>query len=92
MSQQIDEPMVRLAIDANVCIGAGQCEMVEPNTFIVDDETAIARIIDSPALPKPRAQHVAERCPSGAISISHSADGPNSRPQPAADLRRVPPS
>ena len=35
--------MVQLAIDADVCIGSGQCEMIEPETFIVDDETVVLR-------------------------------------------------
>ena len=65
--------MVQLAIDADVCIGSGQCEMVEPETFIVDDETVIARFIGPPELSKSRAELVAERCPSGAISIVRDA-------------------
>ena len=65
--------MVQLAIDADVCIGSGQCEMIEPETFIVDDETVIARFIGPPELPQSRAELVAGRCPSGAISIVHDA-------------------
>ncbi|NNF55957.1 MAG: ferredoxin [Acidimicrobiales bacterium] len=65
--------MVQLAIDAGVCIGAGQCEMVEPESFIVDDHTVIARLVGPSELPKSRAEHVVERCPSGAISIVRNA-------------------
>lgn len=73
MSEQTEE-MVQLAIDADVCIGGGQCEMVEPETFIVDDETVVARFVGPPRLPKARAELVVERCPSGAISIVPDSD------------------
>ena len=65
--------MVQLAIDTDVCIGSGQCEMVEPETFIVDDEAVIARFIGPPELSKSRAELVVERCPSAAISFVHDA-------------------
>ena len=63
--------LVRVAVDEERCIGGGQCEMLEPEVFLVDDE-AISFVIGSGALPRPRADVVVHRCPGAAISIVES--------------------
>ena len=58
---------VFLTVDRDTCVGMGQCELLEPEVFRVDDETSIASVADV-ALPADRAEAVIESCPSGAIS------------------------
>lgn len=61
--------MVRMQVNEETCIGAGQCEMLEEDTFYVDDDTVIAGVIGTGMLPRDRAQKVVDTCPSRAISI-----------------------
>ena len=64
--------LVRVAVDEERCIGGGQCEMLEPEVFLVDDDEAISSVIGPGALPRPRAEVVVHRCPGAAISIVES--------------------
>lgn len=64
---------VRLVVDGDRCIGAGQCELAEPELFRVDDDTAVAEVLGSGMLARDRAEVVVDRCPSGAISIEEPA-------------------
>ena len=64
--------LVRVAVEEERCIGGGQCEMLEPEVFRVDDDEAISLVIGSGALPRPRAEVVVHRCPGAAISIVES--------------------
>lgn len=61
--------LVAIAVDGEVCIGAGQCEMLEDETFLVDEDTMIAEVVGSGMLPRDRADRIVDTCPSGAISI-----------------------
>ena len=61
--------LVRVAVDSERCIGGGQCEMLEPEVFLLDDETVISSVIGPGALPRDRAEVVVHRCPGAAISI-----------------------
>lgn len=61
---------VKLVVDKERCIGAGQCEMLEDQTFVVgDDDDVTAEVIGSAMLPLDRAEKVVDQCPSQAISI-----------------------
>lgn len=76
--------LLKLAVDAQACIAGGQCEMLEPDTFLVDDDTAIASVVGTGLLPPDRAAVVVDRCPAGAISITEAdleADEPDSETQ-----------
>ena len=66
MSKQ--EP-VNLAVDPEVCIGIGQCEMLEPDVFRIGDDSGVAEVQGDGRLPRSQALVVIERCPSGAISL-----------------------
>ena len=66
--------LVRLVVDPERCIGGGQCEMLESETFYVDDDTAISSVVGSGLLPRDRAEIVIERCPGSAISVSAASD------------------
>ena len=61
--------LVRVAVDEERCIGGGQCEMLEPEVFLLDEGEVISSVIGSGALPRPRAEVVVHRCPGAAISI-----------------------
>lgn len=60
---------VRLAVDGTRCVCVGQCELLEPEVFRVDDDEGIAVVVGGGRLPVERAQRVVESCPSGAISV-----------------------
>ena len=64
----VDE-MVRVAVDQDLCIGGGICEMLEPEVFELDDDIVISSVIGSGLLPRDRAEVVVDRCPGQAISI-----------------------
>lgn len=66
MSDQ--EPVV-LAVDSELCIGIGQCELLEPDVFHIGDDSGVAEVQGDGRLPHSQAVVVIERCPSGAISI-----------------------
>ena len=61
--------MVRVAVDQELCIGGGICEMLEPEVFELDDDIVIASVIGDGLLPRNRAVVVVDRCPSRAISV-----------------------
>ncbi len=65
----MNENLVRVAVDDDLCIGIGQCEMLEEDTFLIDDDTAVSVVIRSGMLPLNRAEKVIDSCPGGAISI-----------------------
>ncbi len=65
-----DNDLVTIAIDDEVCIGVGQCELLEPDVFRIDDDTGIAELVGDGRLPKDRAKVAIEKCPSRALSIA----------------------
>ncbi len=69
----VNNDSVTLTVDTTICVGIGQCEMLEPEVFFIDDE-AISTVVDGATLPADRAARVIERCPSGAISIVPLSD------------------
>ena len=64
-----DAALVRVQVDAEACLGSGTCEMLEEQTFLVDDDTSIASVIGTGLLPPERAEKAIEKCPAQAISI-----------------------
>lgn len=69
MSRPASADLVRMAVDSQQCIGGGQCEMLEPGVFLVDDDETVSSVIGSGELPRLRAEVVVHRCPGAAISI-----------------------
>jgi ferredoxin len=57
-----------VVVDQTVCVGIGQCEMLEPDVFFINDD-AFATVVEGATIERGAAQLVVERCPSGAISI-----------------------
>ena len=61
--------LVQVAVDQDLCIGGGICEMLEPEVFELDDDIVISSVIGDGLLPRDRADVVVDRCPSRAIAI-----------------------
>jgi ferredoxin len=68
-----DNDFVQMVVDTESCIGAGQCEMCEPDVFVLDDEV-IATVIEPGVLLRNRAITVADRCPGRAIGFIELAE------------------
>ena len=60
---------VRVAVDQELCIGGGICEMLEPEVFELDDDVVISSVISNGLLPRNRAEVAVDRCPGQAIAI-----------------------
>ena len=67
------DDLVRVAVTSERCIGGGQCEMLEPEVFLLDDEEVVSAVIGTGTLPRERAEVVVHRCPGAAISIIEPA-------------------
>ena len=63
------DDVVRVAVDQELCIGGGICEMLEPEMFELDDDVVISSVIGNGLLPRARAEVVVDRCPGRAIAI-----------------------
>jgi len=67
--------LVRLTLDTEVCIGVGQCELLAPDTFELDDDEGTARIVGEADVDRALAEQVVDKCPSRAIQIATPAAG-----------------
>ncbi|WP_320781245.1 ferredoxin [Streptomyces sp. CRN 30] len=64
---------MRIEIDKDLCIGAGQCALAAPGVFTQDDDgysTLVAGKEDGGG--DPMAREAARACPVGAISVSEA--------------------
>jgi ferredoxin len=69
---------VRIQVDREVCIGAGNCARTAPELFDQDDDGTVVLLQDRPAPAQEEAAREAEGlCPSGAISLSQEAGRPD---------------
>ena len=57
-------------LNTELCIGVGNCELLQPDHFRVDDDTAVARLIGDAVLARADAETVVDRCPSGALTLA----------------------
>lgn len=67
---EVHDDLVTVELDWDVCVGVGQCELLENRVFRLDDEEGISMVIGNGRLPRRRAEIVVDQCPSSAISIS----------------------
>lgn len=58
----------RVHVDEDVCIGAGECEMVAPGTFEVGDD-GVSHVLDPRGDSEEALLQAEKNCPSGAISV-----------------------
>ncbi len=77
--------VVRLALDAELCIGVGQCELMAPEVFRLDDDEGTSELVGSPWVAAAQAELLVDKCPSGAIGLADPAAGPDAPdPEPPA--------
>ncbi|HEX5740250.1 MAG TPA: ferredoxin [Pilimelia sp.] len=71
--------VVRIAVAAERCVGAGQCVLVDPETFDQDevDGTVVLRRTDVPAEALARVREAVALCPSGTLSLEPGDSGPD---------------
>ena len=69
-----DGDSVVVVLNAEVCIGVGNCELLQPAHFRIDDDTAVAEMIGDGAMSPKAADELVDRCPSGALSIATPSD------------------
>ncbi len=67
------DDLVKVKIDEEVCLGVGQCELLEPEVFEFDDDEGMSYVIGEGCLPPARAKVAVDRCPTSAISIRETA-------------------
>ncbi len=65
----MSEDVVRMQVNPETCIAGGQCELLAPDVFEIDDDEVIAVVQGDGRLDRKVALEVIDRCPSGAISI-----------------------
>jgi ferredoxin len=65
---------VRIKIDTDVCIGAGQCVLTAPNVFTQDDD-GLSELLPGreDGAGSPLVREAARACPVGAISVTADA-------------------
>jgi ferredoxin len=63
-----------VTVDANRCVGSGDCATVAPMAFEVDEDTGFARVLPGGAHTDPaRLERAAHSCPTGAIALTEPA-------------------
>lgn len=58
----------RIEVDADICIGAGQCEVLAPGTFELDED-GIVTLVDAGGDPDEAQREAVAGCPSGALRL-----------------------
>ncbi|MEV4112191.1 (4Fe-4S)-binding protein [Nonomuraea sp. NPDC049695] len=62
--------MMRITADTNLCVGSGQCVLIEPAVFDQDDDGIVTLLTDHPDDQRAaQARHAITLCPSRALSI-----------------------
>ena len=61
--------LVEVRLDAERCIGAGNCELLAPDHFRIDDDSGVAARTGDGRVALAEARELVDRCPSGALSI-----------------------
>ena len=73
----MDNALLAIRIDRNVCFSSGECVIAVPAVFELDPE-GLARIReDARPIGLEQAGLVARNCPSGAISLAVGSGGPD---------------
>lgn len=69
-----NDDLVLMVVDQDACIGGGQCELLEPQVFVVGEDEPISSVIGDRTLPRGRSEVVIERCPGMAVSATDVGD------------------
>ena len=59
---------MRVAADRELCVGSGQCELLAPEVFEVDDDGAV-RVLQPEPEDDTAVRDAVQQCPTGALSI-----------------------
>jgi ferredoxin len=60
----------RVIVDPDVCVGSGDCALVAPEAFEVDEDEGVARVRSGAASTSPDLlRRAAYECPTGAITV-----------------------
>jgi ferredoxin len=61
---------MRISVDTNRCVGAGQCVLTAPEFFDQNDDAIVQVLSDTPdESARKLVTHAVELCPSGAITV-----------------------
>jgi ferredoxin len=68
----VKERGMRIVADKDVCIGAGQCVLTNPELFDQDEDDAVVQILVEQVEGKDldSARDAVDLCPSGALSVT----------------------
>ncbi len=61
---------VKVNLNTEACICVGNCELLQPEHFRIDDDDDVAVLIGDGEMSAEAAEEVVDRCPSGALSIA----------------------
>jgi ferredoxin len=62
---------VRVTVDRDRCIGAGNCALIAPSVFDQDPDEAVVVVLDEspPEDSRPAVQEAVDRCPAAVIAL-----------------------
>jgi ferredoxin len=62
---------VRVTVDRDRCIGAGNCALIAPSVFDQDPDEAVVVVLDDspPEDSRPAVQEAVDRCPAAVIVL-----------------------
>jgi len=60
---------MRVAVDRELCVGSGQCELLAPDVFEVDDDGAVRLLQQEPG-DGAAVRDAVSQCPTGAIAVA----------------------
>lgn len=64
--------VTRVTVDEARCVGSGDCALVAPAAFEVDEEQGLARVLEAASrTDRARLERAAHGCPTGAIALSN---------------------
>lgn len=70
-----EEKTMRVVVDTDRCIAAGQCVRIDPDVFDQDDDGIVALLVDhSDPSQQSSLQLAVSSCPSGAIELLDEED------------------
>lgn len=76
----LDQDIWEVVVDRNLCIGAGTCVAIAPNTFILDDDSKAIILETADKDGKEVILDSAKGCPVAAILIKNKKTGENIYP------------
>ncbi|WP_448640844.1 ferredoxin [Geodermatophilus sp. URMC 63] len=60
---------MRVTADREICVGSGQCELLAPEVFEVDDDDGAVRVLQEEPDDDSAVRDAIAQCPTGALSV-----------------------